>query len=89
MNITVYLDESGQESQNHVVVSGFFGNEVQWNMFSEKWNQGLRRKQYLHMKELRFRERRTDCSWSDWRRSLNNAVFGASTDVLRQATTLT
>jgi hypothetical protein len=58
VNITVYLDESGQESQNYVIVSGFFGDEEQWKICAEKWREGLGRKQGLHMKELRFKKDR-------------------------------
>ncbi|MFZ0520289.1 MAG: DUF3800 domain-containing protein [Candidatus Acidiferrales bacterium] len=58
MAITVYLDESGQESQDHVVVAGFFGNEEQWTTFSEIWRTALGKKKHLHMKELRFKKER-------------------------------
>src|ERR1017187_6926133 len=53
--LTVYLDESDQESSEHVVVAGFVGTEDQWSSFIPDWRSALGpQRKALHMCELRW-----------------------------------
>ena len=52
--LTAYLDESGHETKDIVVVAGFLGNEDQWKQCASLWMQGLGRRNGLHMKNLRW-----------------------------------
>jgi hypothetical protein len=58
--LTVYLDESGQQSHDYVVIAGFVGTDDQWNAFSHDWQKGLGKKQALHMCELYWNNPRTE-----------------------------
>jgi hypothetical protein len=51
--LTVYLDESGQESPEHVVIAGFIGADEQWKAVIPNWKMGLGpQRRSLHMREL-------------------------------------
>jgi hypothetical protein len=39
--LTVHLDESGQESPEHVAIAGFAGTDEQWKSFTPDWQKGL------------------------------------------------
>jgi hypothetical protein len=52
--LTAYLDESGHESGQHVVVAGFLGNDDQWDNLATAWAAGLGKRSGLHMNELRW-----------------------------------
>jgi hypothetical protein len=52
--LTAYLDESGQETDQHVVVGGFLGDDEQWCELSKQWREGLAPRKNLHMRELRW-----------------------------------
>jgi hypothetical protein len=55
-----YIDESGQESTEWVVVAGFLGNEDQWAAFVPKWTTALgRQRKSLHMSALRWNKTST------------------------------
>jgi hypothetical protein len=51
---TAYLDESGHESGQHVVVAGFLGDDGQWEKLITTWTAGLGKRNGLHMNELRW-----------------------------------
>jgi hypothetical protein len=51
--LTAYLDESGHETNDAVVVAGFLGNDEQWVQCAERWRAALRPRTRLHMKNLR------------------------------------
>jgi hypothetical protein len=52
--LTAYLDESGHESNDIVVVAGFLGNEEQWAQCDKAWTEGLGNRKSLHMNKLRW-----------------------------------
>lgn len=52
--LTVYLDESGHEGKEFVVLSGFLGSEEQWEVCEREWLVALSPKKHLHMKDLRW-----------------------------------
>jgi Protein of unknown function (DUF3800) len=54
---TAYLDESGHESGQHVIVAGFLGNDDQWDNFTTAWATGLGKRSGLHMSELRWQSK--------------------------------
>jgi hypothetical protein len=58
--LTVYIDESDQESPEHVVVGGFVGTCEQWKAFTPDWRTGLGNRKGLHMRELRWKQPRTE-----------------------------
>jgi hypothetical protein len=58
MLLTAYLDETGQEGLENVIVAGFIGNEIQWAKFEPEWREGLGKKQKLHLSDLRFKRER-------------------------------
>lgn len=58
--LTVYLDESGQETKDFVVIAGFVGTENQWESFIPEWRKGLGKRQSLHVRELYWNEPRTE-----------------------------
>jgi Protein of unknown function (DUF3800) len=59
--LTVYLDESGQESPEHVVIAGFVGTDEQWKSFIPDWQAALGpQRQSLHMCELRWNKPRIE-----------------------------
>jgi hypothetical protein len=50
-----YIDESGQEGDDWMVVGGFFGSEEQWADFVPKWQAALGpQRKSLHVTELRW-----------------------------------
>jgi hypothetical protein len=51
---TAYIDESGHESRNHVILAGFVGDDQQWDACAEAWKVGLGQRKSLHMCELRW-----------------------------------
>jgi hypothetical protein len=57
--LTAYLDESGHESPEHVVVAGFMGNDEQWRELIPLWRTGLGKRKGLHMHSLRWNTDRT------------------------------
>jgi Protein of unknown function (DUF3800) len=57
--LTVYLDESGHETFDHVVVAGFLGTDDQWNAFDPDWLTGLRGNRSFHAKSLRWNDEAT------------------------------
>ena len=53
--LTAYFDESGTGSPEKLCcVSGFVGNEAQWNAFIADWIENLGQREFLHMKKLRW-----------------------------------
>jgi hypothetical protein len=58
--LTVYIDESEQESPEHVVLAGFVGTCEQWSAFSSEWRKGLGAKSGLHMRDLYWIKPRTE-----------------------------
>jgi hypothetical protein len=56
---TAYLDETGQQGNDWVFVAGFVGDEAAWTRFVPLWKAGLRNRTTLHMRELRWKHRRT------------------------------
>ncbi len=58
--LTVYLDESGQESKDWQFIAGFLGNSDQWAALASKWSLALGNRKRLHMKELRWNDRRAE-----------------------------
>lgn len=54
---TAYLDESGHESGQHVIVAGFLGNDDQWDSCAAAWAIGLGKRKGLHMSELRWKSK--------------------------------
>lgn len=53
-----YLDESGQEQKDWMVVAGFLGNENQWKRYGPLWSEAISPRLHLHMADLRFRGNR-------------------------------
>jgi len=56
--LTAYLDESGHETNDFVVVAGFLGDEDQWKRCETEWIKGLGRRKALHMRELQWKKDR-------------------------------
>jgi hypothetical protein len=54
--LTAYLDETGHEGKDLVVLAGFLGDEDQWKKCEAEWRVGLGKKKHLHMKKLRWSE---------------------------------
>lgn len=52
--LTAYVDETGHEGNDLVVLAGFLGNEDQWKACESGWRVGLGRRKHLHMKSLRW-----------------------------------
>jgi hypothetical protein len=53
--IRAYLDESGHEQKQHVIVAGHAGTESAWRKFIPAWQQALGpQRKRLHMQELRW-----------------------------------
>lgn len=53
--IWAYLDETGQEANDYVIIAGHFGYEQSWGAFVPAWKQALGpNRKRLHMKNLRF-----------------------------------
>lgn len=53
--LTVYLDESGQESKDFVVIAGFVGTNEQWDSFLPDWKRGVGGSVF-HMNRLRWKD---------------------------------
>ena len=51
---TAYLDESGHEGNNHVVIAGFIGDDEQWTACAQLWKRALAPRKALHMSDLRW-----------------------------------
>lgn len=58
--LTAYLDESGQESAEHVVIAGFLGSEDNWKTFIPDWSRALGQRKRLHLRELYWNKPRTE-----------------------------
>lgn len=52
--LIAYLDESGHEGRDLVILAGFLGNTDQWNDCEAAWKMALGRRKNLHMGELRW-----------------------------------
>lgn len=52
--LTAHLDESGQESDQYVVIAGYIGNDDQWTECAKQWRIALGKRKNLHMRELRW-----------------------------------
>lgn len=53
--LTAYLDESGHETKDVVVIAGFLGNDQQWLQCAKEWKQGLGpQRTTFHMHDLRW-----------------------------------
>lgn len=52
--LTAYLDESGHEGKNLMVLAGFLGDAVQWRTCEENWKLALGKRSHLHMNDLRW-----------------------------------
>jgi hypothetical protein len=57
--LTAYLDESGHETRDVVIIAGFLGNAEQWSCCAERWSKALLPSQSLHLNELRWNKERT------------------------------
>ena len=57
--LVAYLDESGHEGNELVIVAGYLGKESQWRRFADDWKVGLGRRKSLHMSSLRWSSPRT------------------------------
>jgi hypothetical protein len=57
--VTVYLDESGHETDDHVVVAGFLGTEDQWSAFDSDWLKVLDGATSFHAKSQRWTKEST------------------------------
>lgn len=52
-----YIDESGHETKNWVIVGGFFGHELEWERFVPLWKAALGpQRKTLHMSSLRWKK---------------------------------
>lgn len=51
--LTAYLDESGHDTKDWVIIAGFLGNADQWEMCAKKWEIGLGHRPALHMNKIR------------------------------------
>jgi hypothetical protein len=79
--ITLYLDESGTHSKNHVIVAGFAGKKRHWDHFSKEWPKGRGDRPRLHLNTMPFKSHKE----KDWLEALAPipyeskllAVFGA------------
>jgi hypothetical protein len=58
--LTAYLDECGHEQKNWQFIAGFFGNDDQWKSFAPMWSAALGKRKNLHMKGLRWNDRRAE-----------------------------
>jgi hypothetical protein len=56
--LTGYFDESGQESDQRVVLAGFLGNNDEWTALKGPWRIALGKRKALHMTELRWHGKR-------------------------------
>ena len=54
--LTAYLDETGHEGKEVVILSGFLGTAEQWEKCEANWQSELskRQRKHLHMAELRW-----------------------------------
>ena len=51
---SVYLDESGHETGEHVVLAGYLGSEDQWLSFEREWKEALGPTESFHIAKLRW-----------------------------------
>lgn len=51
---SVYLDESGHETGEHVVLAGYLGSEEQWVAFEKEWKEALGTTEAFHIAKLRW-----------------------------------
>lgn len=51
---SVYLDESGHETGEHVIVAGYLGTEEQWLSFEKEWGEALGGTKNFHIAKLRW-----------------------------------
>jgi hypothetical protein len=59
--IRAYLDESGQEERDYVVIAGHIGYQSQWEQFVPEWNTALGpQRKRLHLQSLRWNTPRTE-----------------------------
>ena len=52
--LTAYLDETGHEGKDLVILAGFLGTAEQWEKCEADWRSGLGKRKHLHMAELRW-----------------------------------
>ena len=52
--LTAYLDETGHEGKDLVILAGFLGTAEQWEKCETDWRAGLGRRKHLHMAKLRW-----------------------------------
>jgi hypothetical protein len=57
--LTVYLDESGHETGEHVAVAGFMRADEQWAAFDPAWLAALKGHPSFHAHSLRWNQERT------------------------------
>jgi Protein of unknown function (DUF3800) len=57
--LSVYLDESGHQSGDHVAVAGFVGTNEQWARFDADWLATLKGTASFHAKSLRWNREST------------------------------
>jgi hypothetical protein len=79
--LMVYLDESGHETPEHVVVAGFIGAEEQWAAFETEWLSALKGPPTFHATKLRWnqeatRRRVANLSAIPYRHELRSVVGG-------------
>jgi hypothetical protein len=55
--LTAYLDESGHEGRELVILAGFLGTAEQWEKCEAEWRSGLGKRKRLHMRKLRWSSR--------------------------------
>lgn len=52
--LTAYVDESGQEGQEEVIISGYLGNDKAWERIVPMWKDAIKPRNTLHMKKVRW-----------------------------------
>src|SRR5216117_2373707 len=57
--LTAYVDESGHESPDWVIVAGLLGNDDQWKQLATDCRLALGNRKRFHMKSLRWKHERT------------------------------
>jgi hypothetical protein len=51
---SVYLDESGHETGEHIVIAGFLGSDDQWEAFEHDWKTAIGSSKKFHIAKVRW-----------------------------------
>ena len=57
--LTAYVDESGHDNPDWVVIAGLLGNDDQWKHLASEWRVALGKRRSFHMRKLRFTHQST------------------------------